>query len=75
MGNSNINKWVVKERNVSICEECGGSMALWYNRQDQQYCVSCDYCPNEYFYTKNEVEWTGVMVKYKKEKKNEIKSN
>lgn len=65
-----MNNWVVKERNVSICEKCGGSMALWHNKIERLYLLSCDYCTNEYAYTEHEVEWTGTINKYIKEKNN-----
>lgn len=70
-----MNSWEVKERNVSICEQCNGNMALWYNRAKGLYCLSCDYCDNEYCYTKEEVEWTGVINKYIKEKEYEKPNN
>ena len=72
---SNNTGWVVKERNVSICEECDGSMALWFNKEKGLYCISCDYCPNEYFFTKEQVEFTGTLTKYPKETKNEQTNN
>lgn len=42
-----IDKWQVVARNVAICEKCNGSMALWYNRENEVYCIFCDYCDNE----------------------------
>lgn len=65
-----MDKWVVKERNVSICEECGGSMALWFNKENGKYCVFCDYCPNEYFFTKEQFEFAETLTKYRKEHNN-----
>lgn len=65
-----MDKWVVKERNVSICEECDGSMALWFNKEKNLYSVSCDYCPNEHFFTKQQVESAETLTKYRKEHNN-----
>lgn len=52
--------WDVVERNVAICSECNGSMALWKNRVTNQYCVSCDYCTNEYTPTKPPIDFSIV---------------
>lgn len=65
-----VNNWVVKERNVSICEQCNGSMALWFNKTDRLYMLCCDYCDNEHCYTQEEVERTGTLNNYIKEKEN-----
>ena len=40
-------KWQVVDRNIAICEKCNGGMALWYDTENEIYCISCDYCDNE----------------------------
>ena len=40
--------WIVVARNVAICSDCEGGMALWKNNITGERKVICDYCQNEY---------------------------
>lgn len=40
--------WIVVARNVAICSDCEGGMALRKNNITGERKVICDYCQNEY---------------------------